>query len=75
MAEITFMAIKEWVQLTLRDMVDEIIYAIRKEVGAGFLTSKSSKEIENIIQKYGKEIFAAQNEGTIKNRKRSNRSI
>ncbi len=69
------MAIKEWVQLTLHEMVDEIIYAIRKEVGNGFLTSKSSKEIEKIIHKYGEEIFFAQNEDTIKNQKCCNRSI
>ena len=64
---VTFMAIREWVQLTLHEMVDEIVYAIRKEVGAEFLTSKSSKEIENIVHKYGEEIFSAQNEDTIKN--------
>ncbi len=69
------MAIKEWVQLTLHEMVDEIICAIRKEVGVGFLTSKSSKEIEKIIHKYGKEIFFAQNEDTIKNQKYHNRSV
>ncbi|MFA5779142.1 MAG: hypothetical protein WC947_03285 [Elusimicrobiota bacterium] len=60
------MAIKEWIQLTLHEMVDEIICAIRKEVGAGFLTPKSNKEIEKIIRKYGKEIFFAQNEDTKK---------
>lgn len=66
------MAIKEWVQLTLHEMVDEIIYAIKKEVGNGFLTSKSSKEIKKTVHKYGEEIFFAQNEDTIKKQKRSN---
>ncbi|MFH1541111.1 MAG: hypothetical protein ABID79_04580 [Elusimicrobiota bacterium] len=61
------MAIREWVQLTLNEMVAQIVYAIRKEVGAGFLTSKSSKEIEKIIHKYGEELFSAQNEDTTKN--------
>jgi hypothetical protein len=56
------MIIKEWIQLTLHEMVDEIIHAIKKEVGGGFLTSKSCKEIEKIIHKYSEEIFFAQNE-------------
>ncbi|HAW50515.1 TPA: hypothetical protein DCX16_06170 [bacterium] len=60
------MIIKEWIQLTLHEMVDEIICAIRKEVGGGFLTSQSCKEIEKIIHKYGEEIFSAQNEDSNK---------
>lgn len=55
------MAIKEWIQLTLYEMADEIIYAIRKETGDGV---KSCKEIEKIIHKYEDEILSAQNEDT-----------
>ena len=56
------MVIKEWIQLTLCDMTDEIICAIKKEVGGGFLNPNSCKEIEKIVHKYGEEIFSAQNE-------------
>ncbi|MGC9027482.1 MAG: hypothetical protein ACP5JP_08110, partial [bacterium] len=55
------MIIKEWIQLTLHEMTDEIIHAIRKEVGDGFLTQDSRQEIEKIIYKYSEEIFSAQN--------------
>jgi hypothetical protein len=58
------MIIKEWIELTLHEMTDEIICAIKKEVGSGFLTPKGIEEIENIIRKYGEEIFSAQNEAT-----------
>lgn len=63
------MVIKEWIQLTLHEMIDEIICAIKKEVGGGFLTQKNCKEIEKIIYKYSEEIFSAQNEATKKNLK------
>lgn len=54
------MMIKEWIQLTLHEMVDEIIHAIGKEVGDGFLTQESCKEIQKIIYRYSKQIFFAQ---------------
>lgn len=56
------MVIKEWIQLTLYEMADEIIYAIRKKGWDGVLTSKSCREIERIIHKYGEEILSVQNE-------------
>lgn len=44
--------IKEWVQLTLCDMVKEVVSAVNLKM--------SSKEIVEIIDEYSDEIFEAQ---------------
>ena len=63
------MFIKEWIELTLCDFIDDVINIIRKQVGGEFLSDESKNKIEKIIYKYSEEIFFAQRENNKENLK------
>ena len=53
------MFIKEWIQLTLCDLADDILGLIPENV---ILSTETREEIFNILSKYAEEIFWAQKE-------------
>jgi len=53
------MFIKEWVELTLCDLTDDIFEALPEKI---FLSTKTHEEIFKILSKYAEEIFLAQKE-------------
>jgi len=53
------MFIKEWVELTLCDLADDIFEALPEKI---FLSTKTREEIFKILSKYTEQIFLAQKE-------------